>query len=72
MCHKRFLLELIDLKTLLLLVSGKNKMADLDGGGIVETKWKTLSLTHVEYPEGDKVYSRTHKLCNVKTTFVCI
>ena len=54
------------------MVSGKNKMADLDGGETVETKWKTLSLTHVEYPEGDKVYSRTHKLCNVKTTFVYI
>ena len=31
-------------------------MANLEGGGTAETKWKTLSLTHVEYPEGDKVY----------------
>ncbi|XP_023349733.1 dolichyldiphosphatase 1 [Eurytemora carolleeae] len=30
-------------------------MADLDGGETVETKWKTLSLTYVEYPEGDKL-----------------
>ena len=29
-------------------------MAEVDGGR-EETKWKTLSLTHVEYPEGDKV-----------------
>ena len=32
-------------------------MANLDSGGTAATKWKTLSLTHVEYPEGDKVNS---------------